>query len=633
MGGYDDAASDDALEPLAAALAEAAPTESAKDTGGASAKRAERAATFALAFGELLRVLDAVEDGRPNEVLALVHGEAERAERDATPEATEWAQFLRSSAHLIARGRAAGVMQLALLEPAASAVRTAAEGQIARGLWRKPLFRLLTPRKRTTQMGCLRTLEGHQQAAVAVVAHPDGKRLISGGVDDAVRVWDVATGTCLQRLPGHNQGVTSLVLHPDGRRLLVAGGDGTVRAWDLANTQCLFVRAGHLGRIESLVLHPDGRRMITAGRDRYIRVWSLDDGACIGTFGGHANVVNAIAIHPDGRRIISASDDHTLRVWNLDAAQSEAEREARADAVVWVGFTRDGRQALSVSFSGAVRVWNADTGECTHTIETGMKHVRGGALRADNRRLVLLGRDGSLVEWHIGTGACLGGSDGTRVQSAQISPDGSFVLLYPGDGTIRAWGVDEARVVSIVETTGVTAALPLPRGRMVVAFKDRTFNVQHIESGVIEQWIRLEEDFDTTGRLLTDGLHLVSIRRDCTVQFLNLETGKLRRTLQPHDAKVTAVGLSSDTGFLTTASRDKSLRAWDLATGAMLARWDSDVPATAAAVGAENHVAMGDALGGVHLLRCTAVRNSVRPDAISGGAAQGASGNGSVGRV
>ena len=44
----------------------------------------------------------------------------------------------------------------------------------------------------------------------SVCFSPDGKQLVSGSLDETVRLWDVETGACVRTLEGHGGVVTSV---------------------------------------------------------------------------------------------------------------------------------------------------------------------------------------------------------------------------------------------------------------------------------------------------------------------------------------------------------------------------------------------------------------------------------------
>jgi len=53
---------------------------------------------------------------------------------------------------------------------------------------------------------------------------PTGGFSPTGGGDQTVRLWNVATGEALAVLHGHNDGVTALAFSPDGKWLASAAG-------------------------------------------------------------------------------------------------------------------------------------------------------------------------------------------------------------------------------------------------------------------------------------------------------------------------------------------------------------------------------------------------------------------------
>ena len=69
---------------------------------------------------------------------------------------------------------------------------------------------------------------GSRSTAATALATP---RLVSGGADATVRVWDTRSGRCTRTLVGHSGPISALLL--DERHVFSASRDGTVRLWPL----------------------------------------------------------------------------------------------------------------------------------------------------------------------------------------------------------------------------------------------------------------------------------------------------------------------------------------------------------------------------------------------------------------
>jgi WD40 repeat protein len=77
-----------------------------------------------------------------------------------------------------------------------------------------------------------RTLKGHSGWVTAVAFTADGRRLASGGWDQTVKLWDVATGQGLGNIASEIKGVEALAFSHDGHWLAVESSTNTVALWD-----------------------------------------------------------------------------------------------------------------------------------------------------------------------------------------------------------------------------------------------------------------------------------------------------------------------------------------------------------------------------------------------------------------
>ena len=81
------------------------------------------------------------------------------------------------------------------------------------------------------------TLKGHTEHIHAAVFSPDGRRIVTGSVDQTAKLWDAATGEELLTLKGHSDLVFSVAFSPDGQRIVTGSGDHTIKVWEAASKE------------------------------------------------------------------------------------------------------------------------------------------------------------------------------------------------------------------------------------------------------------------------------------------------------------------------------------------------------------------------------------------------------------
>jgi WD40 repeat protein len=73
----------------------------------------------------------------------------------------------------------------------------------------------------------------------SVACSPDGKHVVSGSSDGAIRIFDATTGEKLHELTGHSRHVSTVAYRSDGDFLLSASHDGTLRIWNATGFDAL----------------------------------------------------------------------------------------------------------------------------------------------------------------------------------------------------------------------------------------------------------------------------------------------------------------------------------------------------------------------------------------------------------
>src|SRR5262249_24517323 len=147
----------------------------------------------------------------------------------------------------------------------------------------------------------------------------------SGGVDAALKLWDLSNGQCLTTSWGQTDLITSVSLSADGSCGLTGCADGTVQLWEAATGRRLRVFGGHPDPVHSVCLSADGRlalsggaqflirnesdRLFTAGQ---LRLWDVASGRSLLSFDGHQDAVTAVALSFDGRHALSGGGESVI---------------------------------------------------------------------------------------------------------------------------------------------------------------------------------------------------------------------------------------------------------------------------------------------------------------------------------
>jgi WD40 repeat protein len=110
-----------------------------------------------------------------------------------------------------------------------------------------------------------------------------------------------------------------LAFSPDGQRLATGGDENTVKIWDVATGQLLKTLRGHVGEVYTVAFSPDqeGRWIASAGEDSIVKIWDSRSGTLVHSFRGHLALVSSLAFSPDGRKLFSGSRDKTVKVWDV----------------------------------------------------------------------------------------------------------------------------------------------------------------------------------------------------------------------------------------------------------------------------------------------------------------------------
>jgi WD40 repeat protein len=436
---------------------------------------------------------------------------------------------------------------------------------------------------------------GHRGGTLDLTFSPDGTRLASGGEDRAACLWDAATGALLATCRGHMSRIRSVAFRPDGACLLTASSDETVRQWDVATGNAVDAPYDrHVGEVYRAVYSPDGKWIASTGIDRTIRVWRAEGRQDREILHGHTLLATALAFAPDGRRLASVSTDNvygggdsTVRMWDVDPDATLPVLRGHSRAIYPVALSPDGRWIASGSWDGTVRLWDAATGESAGRPLPNPSRVRGLAYGPDGSWLAVMKRPADQLRiWDVATGRIrkemplLGPMNVTEMQllgsmNVSVHPDGKRLALTafdPRSNIPRLQVRDLASGERLFSADGIALAYSSDgRWLAVTAADNRT--VLLLDARTHQEAARFQghEDHVNSAAFSRDSRRLATCGADRTVRVWQIDSGACQE-LPGHTAEVFAVAFHPDGTRLATGGRDQAVWLWDLARGEQVAR-------------------------------------------------------------
>jgi WD40 repeat protein len=324
----------------------------------------------------------------------------------------------------------------------------------------------------------LHRFSGHTDWVKSVACSPDGNRLISGGLDQTVQMWDVMSGEEMGSIQAHSGGVLAVCFSPDGRTVLSAGADHLLRLWETRTTptrsvsegtprevpsqhkpqaparghphsgwacegapNCVRSFAGHGDNVNAATFTPTGEHILSASHDGTVRLWDVATGRELHSFVGHTGPVWSVAVSPDGQFALSGGQDRTLRLWDLKTGRALPGMPDQVMPVNSVAFSPDGRLALCAGMDGMVRVWDLSTRSQVQVFKGHTRKVTCAGFALDGKFALSGSRDCTLRLWEVASGrekACFTGHS-HWVTSLAFTPDGVHAVSASADRSVCLW--------------------------------------------------------------------------------------------------------------------------------------------------------------------------------------------------
>jgi len=311
-----------------------------------------------------------------------------------------------------------------------------------------------TPAPKVADQQALAVLEGHTDRVWDAEFSPDGKVIISGSVDDTLRLWNAEQLRLVRTMLGHPFPVLNLKYAPNGAYIVTGSTDGVLRLWDVATGRLYKSLEGHTGWITGLDISRDGKWMASCAEDSTVRLWRLPQGTPAQIIDEGMTGLQSVAFSPDSFSIAWGEGDGMIRLRTVSGVWLQS-MKVSSYSILTVVFSPDGSLLASGDADGVIRIWQVKDGTLSQTLRAHTDAVNDLAFSPDGQWLVSASEDNTLRLWQSDGANFLAqpvmifkGHVGS-VASVDFSPVDLLVVSGSEDGSLRLWSVP-ASITSLI---------------------------------------------------------------------------------------------------------------------------------------------------------------------------------------
>nr|GMD79368.1 autophagy-related protein 16 [Ipomoea batatas] len=267
----------------------------------------------------------------------------------------------------------------------------------------------------TIPSSCKQRITAHEGGCASTIFEYNSSKLISGGQDHTIKMWDTNSGSLSNTLHGCLGSVLDLSITHDNRSIIAASSSNNLYVWDVGTGRIRHTLTGHKDKVCAVDVGKfSTRHVASAAYDRTIKVWDLMKGYCANTILFHSNC-NSLCFSLDGQTVCSGHVDGNLRLWDFQTGKLLSEVAAHSQAVTSMSLSRNGNVILTSGRDNLHNLFDIRTLEIC------------GTFRANGNRIA--------SNW---SRSC-------------ISADDSYVAAGSADGSVHIWSILNGKIVSTLK--------------------------------------------------------------------------------------------------------------------------------------------------------------------------------------
>lgn len=418
-----------------------------------------------------------------------------------------------------------------------------------------------------------------------------------------VRLWNLQTGQ-LQTQIHHTslQAGNTIVFSPDSQRIVTTGFNPShnplahsIYFWDSKTGQQVESFRGHGREITAMQFSPDGSLLATSSQDTSVRLWATDIGGEFPTLQTATEPPQWFTFRRSQltTRMPSGTPSLIPRRTPITSNRVANQETPILDGTIVEtspGDVTPVNEVVTVAVNGTIQRWNL----LKHEAVAGLQ-----LLRADPSGLSVITQSPHIKAVHLlkQLGDSIGfwkppQASSHSVATPAIRPPQRLESIVESKlssvetaktGKVRVFSEPPTHLVGKILSKTALTGVGFSLDSQFIAAADRSGSVdlwQIQPDETVKQLHHLEASTNRFGTSDTNSIHqlvfspdnqeLLGVSKDRVIHLWNVQSGKLLKRFQGHEATIEQVQFSPDGQRIVTASEDRTARIWQVSSGKLL---------------------------------------------------------------
>jgi WD40 repeat protein len=201
---------------------------------------------------------------------------------------------------------------------------------------------------------------------------PDGKELAFGATDNAIYIFEAATGKQIRKITDHDAWVFGTVFSLDGTQIASVSRDRSLKLTDVV--QGIFIENINAlkGELVAIARQPNRDNVLVGGEDGLPVLYTMhrphslvigDTSTVIREFTKQDGPVAAVAFGFDGELVAAAGGSPAINVYKAATGERIASLKGHEGGIYSVVFNPKAQQLAAAGFDGKVRIYDLKSGQ------------------------------------------------------------------------------------------------------------------------------------------------------------------------------------------------------------------------------------------------------------------------------